>query len=365
MNGQASIPTHPAQALRSDADAHQVGPTQSTSGRPARAVRFTLLGTAAAVAIATASSWASHRAPFFVGALAASIGSVLARTLPRGRIAASLVVLPGLTLMQANSGGAASGYSVLLVVGTIALGLEASDRELLATTVILGLCCFGPMLVIGSPAYPVRWGNAALLFTVGAATLATLRAIAREAQVLTRRLTQEAMLDDLTGLFNRRGWRQMGPRELARSSRAGTPTALLALDLDDLKHINDRRGHREGDRVLHETAARMRATLRAGDVIARLGGDEFVALLTDSTLDGTLTAIERLRAATPPDAAFSAGVAIWDRAEALQDLLNRSDQALYAAKAAGGGRTEVAPVAGGSFGPPSAASMGPIHPVRT
>jgi diguanylate cyclase (GGDEF)-like protein len=158
----------------------------------------------------------------------------------------------------------------------------------------------------------------------------------------------------------------MGPRELARSSRAGTPTALLALDLDDLKHINDRRGHREGDRVLHDTAARMRATLRAGDVVARLGGDEFVALLTDSTLDGTLAAIDRLRAATPPDASFSAGVAIWDRAEALQDLLNRSDQALYAAKAAGGGRTEVAPVGGGgSMGPPSAASMGPIHPVRT
>jgi diguanylate cyclase (GGDEF)-like protein len=202
------------------------------------------------------------------------------------------------------------------------------------------------MLAVGAPAYPVRWGNAALLLVLGGTMLAALRAVTHEAQALTHRLTQEAVIDDLTSLFNRRGWRQVAPRELSRSARTGTPTALLALDLDDLKHVNDHRGHREGDRVLRETAVRMRATLRAGDVIARLGGDEFVALLTDSTLHGTLTAIERLREATPPDASFSAGVAVWDRTEALEDLLNRADDVLYAAKAAGGGRTEVASLPG-------------------
>jgi diguanylate cyclase (GGDEF)-like protein len=117
---------------------------------------------------------------------------------------------------------------------------------------------------------------------------------------------------------------------------------LLSLDLDGLKHINDHLGHREGDRVLRGTAERMRATLRAGDVVARLGGDEFVALLTDSTLHGTLAALERLRDVTPERASFSAGVAIWSEVESLQDLIIRSDQALYAAKAAGGNRTEVA-----------------------
>jgi diguanylate cyclase (GGDEF)-like protein len=207
---------------------------------------------------------------------------------------------------------------------------------------MLGACCFVPMLVFGPPAYPVRWGNAAIVFAVGCAVMSSLRALTRESQALTERLSQEAMVDDLTGVLNRRGWRQLAPRELTRAARAGTPTALLSLDLDDLKYLNDTLGHGEGDRVLHDAAAGMRATFRAGDVIARLGGDEFVALLTDSTLAGTVAAIERLRAATPAGAAFSAGVAIWDGVESLEDLIIRSDQALYAAKAAGGNRTEVA-----------------------
>jgi len=347
-----------------------VGPTQPIFGRPVRAVRSILLGTAVAVAIATATGWTSHHALFFIGAISASVGSLLVRALPRGRAAAALTVLPALTLMQSHSGGVASGYSVLLVAGTISIGLEAGDRELAAAAAVLAACCFGPMLAIGAPAYPVRWDDAALVFAVGTAVLATLRSVTRETQTLAHRLSHEAVIDDLTGLLNRRGWRQTAPRELARAARTGSPTVLLTLDLDDLKHVNDRRGHREGDRVLHETAARMRATLRAGDVIARLGGDEFAALLTDSTLTGTLTAVERLRVGTPPEGSFSAGVAIWDCVEELQELVNRSDDALYAAKAAGGSRTEVAQSHASEgveplSGPPAAASLGPGGPVRT
>ena len=320
-----------------------MGPTQPTFGGPVRAVRFTVLGIAVAVVVATAAGWTSHHALFFVGAVAASVGVLLVRVLPRGRAAVALAVLPALTLMQAHTGGAASGYSVLLLAGSVAVGLEGSDRELLAATAILAGCCFVPMLALGAPAYPVRWGDAGMLFAIAIAVLATLRSVTRDSEALTRRLSQEAVVDDLTGLYNRRGWRQTAPGELARSARTGSPVALLTLDLDDLKHVNDHRGHREGDRVLRETASRMRATLRSGDILARLGGDEFVALLTDSTLTGTLTAVERLRATTPSEAGFSVGVAIWDRTEDLYELINRSDQALYAAKAAGGGHTEVAP----------------------
>jgi diguanylate cyclase (GGDEF)-like protein len=301
-----------------------------------------LLGTGVAIAVATATGWAAHRALFLVGALLAALAALLLRTMPRGRAATALIALPAVTLMQADAGGIASGYSVLLILATVVLGLEASDRGLAAALVVLAGCCVLPMLLAGPPAYPVHWGNAALVLAIGATVLATLRSLTRESQALTRRLAQEAVIDDLTGLLNRRGWRQLAPIALARSARTGTTAALLTLDLDGLKYVNDHRGHREGDRILHETAARIRATLRAGDVIARVGGDEFVALLTDSTLTGTLTALERLRAVTPADASFSAGVAIWDRDEALQELVNRSDRALYAAKAAGGGRTEVA-----------------------
>ena len=117
----------------------------------------------------------------------------------------------------------------------------------------------------------------------------------------------------------------------------------MTLDLDNFKELNDELGHAQGDQTLSDTAERIRATLRAGDVVARLGGDEFVALLTNSTLTGSLTAIDRLRASTPSREAFSSGVAVWDRKEDLSSLLHRSDLALYAAKEAGGCCTEVAP----------------------
>ena len=97
----------------------------------------------------------------------------------------------------------------------------------------------------------------------------------------------------------------------------------------------------------------MRATLRAGDVVARLGGDEFVALLTNSSLEGALAVIDRLREVTPPQEQISAGIALWDRTEGLDELLRRADGALYAGKARGGGLTEIAPSIVTQLHPPS------------
>jgi diguanylate cyclase (GGDEF)-like protein len=209
--------------------------------------------------------------------------------------------------------------------------------------IVLALCCYVPMLAIGAPAYPVSWGHATLLLLIGGTVAGSLRMLTRETQSLTRRLREEAVIDDLTGLLNRRGWRHAAPRELARSSRNGVPIALVMLDLDNFKRLNDQQGHDRGDRALREVADWLRATLRAGDVVARIGGDEFLALLTNATLDGALVAVKRLRRAMPARASFSAGVAEWDGGEDLEELLRRVDLALYAAKAAGGSATEVAP----------------------
>jgi diguanylate cyclase (GGDEF)-like protein len=323
-----------------------MGPLESKAVRRARSVRFAVLGTVVALALATAARWSSHGVLFFLGAAAAAAAALVVAILPGRHRTSFLVVaavgLPGLTLMEAHSGGVASRYSILSIVAMVWLGLDARDREHLAAIALLVACCLLPMLVFGAPAYPVSWGSASLLVVIGTTVTVALGALSRESQTLTRRLREEAVIDDLTGLLNRRGWRYAAPRELARASREGDPIALLSLDLDDLKRLNDGLGHLEGDRALHETAARIRATLRAADVVARIGGDEFVALLTDATLAGTLSAIERLRAITPAKGSFSAGVAIWDRAEDLEDLVRRSDHALYAAKAAGGQCTEVA-----------------------
>lgn len=95
--------------------------------------------------------------------------------------------------------------------------------------------------------------------------------------------------------------------------------------------------------MLRETADRIRSSLRAGDIVARHGGDEFVALLADTTPDAAMAVLQRLRETTPPLGAFSAGIAISDPDEELEDLHRRADLALYAAKAHGGNRTEFAP----------------------
>jgi diguanylate cyclase (GGDEF)-like protein len=229
------------------------------------------------------------------------------------------------------------------MMAMIWFGLQATDRELIVGMLLLAACCYVPMLVIGAPAYPVSWGHATLLLLVGCTVAGSLRTLARETQSLTRRLREEAVIDDLTGLLNRRGWRQAAPRELARSRRHGLPLALVMLDLDNFKQLNDQQGHDRGDRALQEMAEGLRVTLRAGDIVARLGGDEFVALLSNTTLDGVSSAIERLRAALPGRVAFSAGIAGWDRHQDLPELLRSADLALYTAKAGGGDRTEVAP----------------------
>jgi diguanylate cyclase (GGDEF)-like protein len=170
-----------------------------------------------------------------------------------------------------------------------------------------------------------------------------MRTLTRETQKLNERLRRDATIDDLTGLLNRRGWRMAAEQELARATRDGTQVGLLLLDLDSLKEINDTRGHDEGDRVLMETADRMRTALRAGDVVARLGGDEFGALLMDTSDGQALAAVDRLTKMTPELGCFSAGVAAWEGKQTLDELLRRADVALYTAKTYGGSKVEIAP----------------------
>ena len=311
-------------------------------------MQFAFLGVVVPIAIATATDFSSHRTLFFVGAAGGCLATLIVNAVPRrNRIAFYIGVfggIPSLAMMQAYTGGAASGYSVLMMMVMVWFGLQATDRELIVGLAVLAACSCLPMLVIGPPAYPVDWGHAALLVLVGATVAGSLRAVTRETQRLTERLRREAVHDDLTGLLNRRGWREAAHRDLAQAKRSGTSLGVVVVDLDDLKQINDSMGHDAGDRVLRETADRMRAALRGGDVLARLGGDEFAALLTDATLDGVLEVVRRLRDVTPSPGRFSAGVAMWDRRENLDELLRRCDVALYASKASGGGRTQMAPV---------------------
>jgi diguanylate cyclase (GGDEF)-like protein len=170
----------------------------------------------------------------------------------------------------------------------------------------------------------------------------SLRFAVRRVISLTDRLREEAVLDPLTGLLNRRGWQQTARAMLQRAQRTTEAVSLVAVDLDGFKTLNDRQGHDEGDRLLCEIADHIKHGLRGGDIIARIGGDEFV-VLTNAAPDAARDAISRLQRTTVAGS-FSAGIAQFDAREGLEDLSRRADLALYAAKAAGGNRCELAPL---------------------
>jgi two-component system, cell cycle response regulator len=159
-----------------------------------------------------------------------------------------------------------------------------------------------------------------------------------------RRLAHQALTDDLTGLANRRHGGHQLEREVALCVRHGRLLALVRVDVDHFKAINDSHGHEAGDQVLVEVARRLEGAVRGGDELARWGGDEFVALLPDTDKAGALRAAERLRAAvaaapvqaagTELDVTISVGWAHW-AGDTPDDLLARADRALYRAKDAG------------------------------
>ncbi|MDD3902736.1 MAG: sensor domain-containing diguanylate cyclase [Sphaerochaeta sp.] len=103
-----------------------------------------------------------------------------------------------------------------------------------------------------------------------------------EFKQLQENLQNLAITDDLTNLYNRRGFKLMAEQELKHSLRLQTPTILLSMDIDDFKYINDTFGHEEGDKVLKLVASTLRHCFRTTDIIARWGGDEFVVLALDA-----------------------------------------------------------------------------------
>lgn len=160
---------------------------------------------------------------------------------------------------------------------------------------------------------------------------------------LLAQLAGLARTDELTGLPNRRAIHEDLAREMERARRQRTPLCVGLLDLDLFKNFNDRYGHPAGDALLVEAATAWREVLRAGsDSLGRYGGEEFLVVLP-APPDEALVTVQRLRRLTPQDQTASAGIASWDGAESAQGLVARADVALYAAKARGRDRSEVAP----------------------
>jgi diguanylate cyclase len=161
-----------------------------------------------------------------------------------------------------------------------------------------------------------------------------------------REARQLADLDALTGLHNRRYFHETLAREVARAHRYNRNLALIVLDLDDFKAINDRIGHLAGDSVLADAAARVRDVVRSADIGCRVGGDEFGVILPESSLadaDQLYRRIQHSVSAQPVGAVgriqFSAGVAELRPDDDAVSFFQRADQALYRAK--GGGKGQI------------------------
>lgn len=176
---------------------------------------------------------------------------------------------------------------------------------------------------------------------------AFLRDISKR-RALEESLERQALQDTLTGLPNRRSLLDMLPRAIQRSDRSGKALALLFLDLDGFKQVNDTLGHHGGDRILQEFARRTRGSVRVVDEVARLAGDEFVVVaetLSTPLPDAYKVAAKIQRACESPielDDGFhrlsvSIGIALYEPGSGVgaDTLLLRADRAMYASKAAG------------------------------
>ena len=159
-------------------------------------------------------------------------------------------------------------------------------------------------------------------------------------QTRANTLYELAVLDPLTGLYNRRFVEERLRAEFARAERHGYALILLLLDLDDFKQINDRFGHAAGDLVLKELAHRIRRAVRASDFAVRMGSDEFLVLLPECPPDKVNLVLSRLG---PIDinvgegkmsVTSSKGFAQYLAGETVEQLVARADAALYASKAA-------------------------------
>lgn len=187
-------------------------------------------------------------------------------------------------------------------------------------------------------------------------TLSDLAAIVMdelELRLANRELAVLAQTDPLTGALNRRTFFSLAEREMGRRRRTGCDIALLALDIDHFKMINDTHGHDAGDRVLAQFADQIAQTIRVQDVFARLGGEEFALILPDASLAQAAETGERLRRfveqtpihtdAGPIKITVSMGGAIVQPGEAsVEPALRRADKALYRAKHCGRNRVVAA-----------------------
>lgn len=255
---------------------------------------------------------------------AACIGVILflgaIRTATDAELAvASFALLP--VLVIAWIGGKASGVLMASLAATMWIAADiASDRQFSAAW--------------------IPWTNfVARLITYNLVALLTA-----EIRVLLTREYEQASQDALTGLQNRRAFLEVGSAEIERAKRYSHPLAVIFIDLDNFKKLNDKSGHEAGDAALQATARALSCALRSSDRVARLGGDEFAVLLPEIKYDATVDTVRKLASVVNralgkfPPVGASLGVAWFGEMDrAFTDMLSVADKLMYQVKASGKG----------------------------
>ena len=169
--------------------------------------------------------------------------------------------------------------------------------------------------------------------------------------IMYRKALLMSQIDALTGLNNRASFDREMTREISNAERYSRPLSLLMVDIDFFKKINDTHGHAAGDAVLKSVADCMKVETRGGDVLFRYGGEEFAVILADVDINIANTIGERIRGALKEqmirfnnidiDITVSVGVATYNNGEALTELFDRADKALYKAKESGRDQVQV------------------------
>ena len=286
-----------------------------------------------------------------VAALVADRDALAARWMHgRRRRSAVAVELMGAVVQ----GLAGSGVRDELTGTATALGVLAAQQGRSSTALVEDVLALRPILWGAVGALPDAAGDLGLLLEIQdrlseSIDVALRRAVDAYVQESTRVLSHRATRDPLTGLVNRAAFDEALTTELAAASRGRVP-ALLLLDLDGFKKVNDTLGHQKGDEVLVLVARALETTLRGHDVPARLGGDEFAVLLAATKPNDAARVARRVvRAITrdrelramEPTVRTSVGVGWAPPGATAKQLVAMTDAALYRAKRAGGDRAEL------------------------
>lgn len=174
--------------------------------------------------------------------------------------------------------------------------------------------------------------DAGLVEVLGKMLSYTLQAELREVEHLRKleRIEFESLTDVLTGLFNRRAWDKLVHLEEERCKRYGHPTAVLMIDLNDLKVTNDTFGHFAGDELIQKAASTLKKCIRTNDILARLGGDEFAILSIENNKEGAEVLLERiLQAFDEANISTAIGLAMRNPTHGIFRAIREADKKMY------------------------------------